>query len=415
MTSEVEVQPLDHLEIGREKNLFLRSEMSPGSILWLPDGTKIFNTLVDYFKVILKQKNYRLIKTPLLYKPDLWKQTGHWDKYQENMFLVSGKTEEDISFGLKPMNCPGHAIIYKDLVTSEMNLPLKLMEFGDVHRNEPSHSLTGLFRLRQFTQDDAHIFCTMEQVESEINDIIDYVKKFYSYFGFKYSAELSTRPEQSLGDDELWASSEEILKKCIPNLDAEFQINEGDGAFYGPKIDITITDSRGRQWQCGTIQLDLNMANTMDLNYAKVGQGNEMQYGRPVVIHRAVLGSVERFIGILLEHYQGNLPFWLNQRQICIIPINAECNAECNADTFEYLKYLDDIFSDYSVKIDFTNNPFAKKIRNASMNGYHYIFIIGDKEVTNCSISYRHGKKQMRDQEVESVLKTIHSELDFMN
>jgi threonyl-tRNA synthetase len=411
MTSEVEVQPLDHIQIGRDKKLFLRSEMSPGSILWLPYGTKIFNILVDYFKVILKKKNYRLIKTPLLYKPDLWKQTGHWDKYQENMFIVSGKTDEDISFGLKPMNCPGHALIYKDLVTSEMDLPLKLMEFGDVHRNELSNSLTGLFRLRQFTQDDAHIFCTMEQVETEINDIIDYIKKFYSYFGFKYSAELSTRPEQSLGDDDLWASSEEILKKCIPNLDTEFQINEGDGAFYGPKIDITITDSRSRKWQCGTIQLDLNMANTMDLNYAMIGQDNAGQFGKPVVIHRAVLGSVERFIGILLEHYQGSLPFWLDQNQICIIPVNQECNAE----TFEYLKYLDDIFSDYNVKMDLTTNTFAKKIRNASINGYHYIFIIGDKEVKNGLISYRHDKKQLRDQEVEAVFKTIQSEFDFIN
>lgn len=414
MNSSVEVLLKDHLQIGREKHLFQRSDLCPGSILWLPDGTQLFNTLIDYFKLILKKKNYKLIKTPLLYKPELWKTTGHWDKYHDNMFLVTAGVshdEETISFGLKPMNCPGHALVYKDIVQSETDLPLKLMEFGDVHRNEPSHSLTGLFRLRQFTQDDAHIFCTMEQTESEINDIIEYMKTFYSYFGFKYTAELSTRPEKYIGDEELWAKSEEILKKCIPNLDKDFKINAGDGAFYGPKIDISITDSRDRKWQCGTIQLDLNMSTTMDLNYAMIGVENEGKYGKPVVIHRAVLGSVERFIGILLEHYQGRLPFWLSQKQICCIPVKPSCDEE----TFEYLKYLDDIFSDYNVQIDLSTNTFAKKIRNAEIEGHHYIFIIGQKEVKNGTISYRCNGKQMISQDVETILKKVQSEFDFMN
>ena len=361
----------------------------------------------------LKKKGYNLVKTPLIYKPDLWKQTGHWDKYHDNMFLVSAGVshdeEDDVSFGLKPMNCPAHAIIYKDMVVSEADLPLKLMEFGDVHRNEPSHSLTGLFRLRQFTQDDAHIFCTMDQVETEINDIIEYIKKFYSYFGFQYSAELSTRPEKFIGDAELWKSAEDILKKCIPNMDSNFKISEGDGAFYGPKIDITITDSSKRSWQCGTIQLDLNMANTMDLSYAKLGTENES--GRPVVIHRAVMGSVERFIGILLEHYQNRLPFWLDQKQICIIPVNSKCDEA----TFEYLKYLDDLFGDYNVKMDLSSNTFSKKIRNAEMQGFHYIFVIGDKEVKNGTISYRYQGKAKLAEDIENIFKKIQEEYNFLH
>lgn len=404
----------DHIQIGKDKNLFLQSEMSPGSVLWLPDGTNVFNILVDYFKLILKKRDYKLVKSPLLYKTELWKQTGHWDKYQDNMFLVNGGVahaeNDNCSFGLKPMNCPGHAILYKNIVQSERDLPLRLMEFGDVHRNELSNSLTGLFRLRQFTQDDAHIFCSMEQVESELNDIIEYVKKFYSYFGFKYEAELSTRPEESLGDDELWQKSEEILKKTIPNLDPNYQVNEGDGAFYGPKIDITITDSRGRKWQCGTIQLDLNMANTMNLQYAKIGEEFQGQYDKPVVIHRAVLGSVERFIGILLEHYQGRLPFWMDNKQICIVPVQSKCDEK----TFEYLKYLTNVFRDFNVKLDLSANTLTKKVRNAEVEGYHYIFIIGKKEVDASTISYRYNKEQVLAEDVGTVFNKIQTEFDFI-
>jgi threonyl-tRNA synthetase len=397
----------DHLAIGHDKSLFVQHESCPGCILWQPNGSRMFNTLVDYLKITLRNQGYKSVKTPLLFKPYLWKQTGHLDKYEENMYMVG--SGEEVHFGMKPMNCPGHALIYKTMVTSERELPLRLMEFGDVHRNEPSNSLRGLFRLRQFTQDDAHIFCTMEQVEDEINKIIKFVKHLYSLFDFKYSAELSTRPKESIGTDDDWKQAEEILGRCIVNLDKEFKLNEGDGAFYGPKIDIKITDSKDREWQCGTIQLDFNISQTLDLKYAKIG---DETFGHPVVIHRAILGSVERFIAILLEHTQGKLPFWLDSNQIYIVPTCPDISEK--KEVFEYIQYLTDIFKDFNVKLDLSNNTLSKKIRNAQILKYHYIFIVGEKEVEKQTISYRHDGKVENNCTVEEVYNKIQSEFDFM-
>lgn len=416
-SSTTETELKDHVSIGEQKKLFCRNDASPGSIFWLPDGTRMYKTLVDYLEMSLKEQNYLPVKTPFIYKKDMWQQTGHWDKYKDNMFLINeGMTEAEegveSTFGLKPMNCPGHAIIYEKCVQSERELPLRLMEFGVVHRNEPSNSLRGLFRLRQFTQDDAHIFCTMNQVENEINNIITFIKEFYSHFGFKYSAKLSTRPVEYIGDDETWSIAEETLKKCIANLDDKFTVDEGDGAFYGPKIDITITDSRGRDWQCGTIQLDFNMAKTMKLSYALLGEENHGVYGSPVVIHRAVLGSVERFIGILLEHTQGKLPFWLDSKQIYIAPVKDVCDKE----TYEYITYLTKTFSNYNVNVDLSKNSFPKKIKNAEMEGYHYIFIVGPNEVKNLTLSYRNKGDKKNNQKVKDVYEMIEKkEYAFMS
>lgn len=406
----------DHVTIGEEKELFCKNEMSPGSVLWLPDGTRMYQTLVDYLSMSLKKQQYKPVKTPFIYKEELWQQTGHSEKYKENMFFVTGGLNEENDktvYGLKPMNCPGHAMVYKKCVQSERDLPLRLMEFGSVHRNEPSHSLSGLLRLIQFTQDDAHIFCTMEQTKKEINDIIEFIKKFYSHFDFKYTAKLSTRPEQYIGAEDLWEAAESTLKECIVNLDKDFTVDEGDGAFYGPKIDISITDSRGRQWQCGTIQLDLNMANTMDLNYALIGEENQGKFGRPVVIHRAVLGSVERFLAILLEHTQGRLPFWLDTKQIYIAPVASNCDEK----TYKYIAYLSNLFgANYNVKVDLSANTFPKKIRNAEIEGYHYIFIVGPKEVENETLSYRTRTEKRNGQPVKDIYEMIEEkEFAFMN
>jgi threonyl-tRNA synthetase len=404
-TTQTELK--DHVAIGEEKKLFCRSDASPGSIFWLPDGTRMYKTLVDYLELSLKKQNYLSVKTPFIYKKEMWEQTGHWDKYKDNMFMINGGVSEtedtESTYGLKPMNCPGHAIIYDKCVQSERDLPFRLMEFGVVHRNEPSNSLRGLFRLRQFTQDDAHIFCTMKQSEDEINNIIIFIKELYSHFDFKYSAKLSTRPTEFIGENDAWDLAEETLKKCIVNLDKDFTVDEGDGAFYGPKIDITITDSRGRDWQCGTIQLDLNMNKTMNLSYAMLGEENHGKSTGPVVIHRAVLGSVERFIGILLEHTQGKLPFWLDSKQIYIAPVKETCDKE----TYDYIKYLTQTFSNYNINLDLSNNSFPKKIKNAEMEGYHYIFIVGPNEVKNLTLSYRNKGGKKNGQKVKDVYNLI--------
>lgn len=406
----------EHVTIGEEKELFCKNEMSPGSVIWLPDGTRMYQTLVDYLTMSLKKQQYKLVKTPFIYKEELWEKTGHSEKYKENMFFVTGGMNEENDksvYGLKPMNCPGHAMVYSKCVQSERDLPFRLMEFGSVHRNEASNSLSGLLRLIQFTQDDAHIFCTIEQAKKEINDIIEFIKKFYSHFDFKYTAKLSTRPEKYIGDDNLWELAETTLKECIVNLDKDFTVDEGDGAFYGPKIDISITDSRGRHWQCGTIQLDLNMANTMDLKYALVGEENQGKFGKPVVIHRAILGSVERFLAILLEHTQGRLPFWLDSRQIYIAPVAPKCDEK----TYKYIAYLSNLFgTNYNVKVDLSANTFPKKIRNAEIEGYHYIFIIGPKEVENETISYRTKTEKRNGRSVKDIYEMIEEkEFKFMS
>jgi threonyl-tRNA synthetase len=400
----------DHVAIGNEKTLFIQHDSCPGSILWQPNGTRMFNTLVDYFKITLRNQGYKSVKTPILYKSDLWMQTNNWNKYYQKIYVIG--SDKEVQYGLKPINCLGHALIYKSMVTSERELPLRLMEFGDVHRNEPDNSLDGLYRLRQFTQDDANVFCTIEQVEEEINKIIDFAKHFYSLFGFKYIAELSTRPSDSIGTDDDWKRAEEILGRCVVNLDNNFKLNEGNGEFYGPKIDIKIIDSKDREWECGSIQLDFNISQSLDLKYAKFTEDKIDEFGHPVVIYSMIMGSVERFIAILLEHTEGKLPFWLDSNQIYIVPTNPDISE--NKRLFEYIHYLTNLFSDFNVKLDLSNNTLSKKIRNAQILKYHYIFIVNEKGVDNQTISYRHQGKLENCCTVEDVYKKIQSEFDFM-
>lgn len=400
-----------HLQIGEELKLFFQDENCPGNIIFMPNGAHLYELLERYMSTSMKQRKYLNVKTPLLYKQDLWEKSGHWDKYHNNMYLLQNDKEDGQNVGLKPMNCPGHSIVFNKMCPSERDLPIRLMEFGVLHRNEPNGSVRGLFRMRQFTQDDAHIYCTLEQAKEEILDIIKFLKKLYEHFGFEYEAELSTRPDDSIGNEENWSQAEEILTSCIGHIDPNFELNVGDGAFYGPKIDISIKDSQDRKWQCGTIQLDLTTSERLGLKYAKIGKDHQGEYGVPVVVHRAILGSLERFIGILLEHTQGNLPFWLSPKQICIIPVKPDCDEA----TLNYIKKIKYIFGDYKVTVNLNNDTFPKKIRNAEVNNYHYIFIVGEKEIKSNTISYRHHRKQSMQCSIEKVLKEISQEYEFMN
>jgi threonyl-tRNA synthetase len=301
----------DHRKLGRELGLFRFSEVSPGSAFWLPKGTTLFNELVALSREMGEPRGYMEVKTPQLYDAELWKMSGHWDKYRENMFLTEA---EDRPMGVKPMNCPGHAHLFGAQAWSYRDLPVRYSEPGLLHRNEPSGTLHGLLRVRHFCQDDAHIFCTDEQVQKEVSDCLDFAFATYALFGLEPKLELSTRPEQRIGDDSLWDAAEAALAGALDAGGFDYVLNEGDGAFYGPKIDLHITDSLGRSWQLGTVQLDYSMPERFDLSYT--GQDNADH--RPVMIHRALMGSYERFIGILIEHFAGDLPFWLAPVQVAL-------------------------------------------------------------------------------------------------
>ena len=329
-----------HKQIGNKLQLFIFDEISPGSCFFLPKGAKIYNNLIDFLRNCYKKLGYQEVITPNIYKKELWQTSGHWDKYKENMFQIQKlNNDEDIDteFSLKPMNCPGHCKMFKHLSASYRDLPIRWADFGVLHRNELSGALTGLTRVRRFQQDDAHIFCTLDQVEKEIEDYLYFLKKVYEHFGFSFGVELSTRPEKYIGDLDNWNKAEEILEKkikAIPN----WKINKGDGAFYGPKIDVKIKDSLKREHQLGTIQLDFNLPERFNLQYR-----TEEDFEQPVLIHRAIFGSVERFIAILLEHTNGNLPFWLSPRQICIVPVANKYNEYANEIKSILLEKFDEV------------------------------------------------------------------------
>src|SRR3954451_7091983 len=304
----------DHRRLGPQLGLFTFSEVSPGSAFWLPKGTQVFNALVQRSREMTLARGYDEVKTPLLYDSALWQTSGHWGKYRENMFTTD---YEDRSMGLKPMNCPGHCHLFSLQRWSYRDLPVRYAEPGLLHRREPSGTLHGLLRVRHFIQDDAHIFCTEEQVKSEVQGCLDFAFDWYRQFGFEIKVELSTRPENRLGTDEFWDETEGILREALQDAGLPYRINEGEGTFYAPKIDLHATDSLGRSWQLGTVQLDYNLPQRFDLTYT----GADNAEHRPVMIHRALLGSFERFIGILLEHTAGELPFWLAPVQVAVLPV----------------------------------------------------------------------------------------------
>ena len=318
-----EAKKRDHKKLGKELELFMMTGEGPGFPFFLPKGMVLRNVLEDYWRKIHTLNGYQEVKTPVMLNEELWHRSGHWDHYKDNMYTT--KIDEQ-DFALKPMNCPGGMLVYKSKMHSYKDLPIRMGELGLVHRHEKSGQLNGLFRVRCFTQDDAHIFCLPEQIESEIINLMHLINQVYSLFGFTYTVELSTRPENSMGSDEEWATAENALKKALEHENMEYVINEGDGAFYGPKIDFHIKDSLGRDWQCGTIQLDFQMPERFDLTY--IGQDGEKH--RPVMLHRVVFGSIERFIGVLIEHYAGAFPTWLAPVQVKILTISDKQKAGTN-------------------------------------------------------------------------------------
>ncbi|HHV83180.1 threonine--tRNA ligase [Tepidanaerobacter syntrophicus] len=375
-----EAKKRDHRKLGRELDIFSLHEEGPGFPFFHPNGMVIWNLLTDFWRKEHTKRGYKEIKTPIILNEELWRRSGHWDHYKENMYFTQIDGE---NYAVKPMNCPGGILMYKTDSHSYRDLPIRLGELGLVHRHELSGVLHGLMRVRCFTQDDAHIFMTPSQIEDEIIGVIDLVDYFYQIFGFEYNVELSTRPENSMGSDELWEQATSALQGALEKKGMPYKINEGDGAFYGPKIDFHLKDSLGRTWQCGTIQLDFQMPERFDLTY--IGQDGEKH--RPVMIHRVIFGSIERFIGILIEHYGGAFPVWLAPVQAKILPIS-----EKHLDyAYKVKKQLD--AAGIRAEVDERNEKIGYKVRDAQMKRIPFMLVTGDKEASENTVSVRTREK----------------------
>jgi threonyl-tRNA synthetase len=368
----------DHRKLGRELELFAFSETATGSAFWLPNGTQLFNTLVGVSREMGAVRGYTEVKTPQLYDSQLWKTSGHWDKYRENMFVTESEGRQ---LALKPMNCPGHCQLYKLQKFSYRDLPVRYSEPGLLHRNELSGTLHGLLRVRHFAQDDAHIFCTEEQIQDEVSGCLEFAFATYNLFGFDVEVELSTRPDERIGSDELWDHSEAALEAALKANDLEYRVNEGDGAFYGPKIDLHMRDSLGRSWQLGTVQLDYNFPARFELTYT----GADNAEHQPVMIHRALMGSYERFIGILIEHYAGEFPVWLAPIQAVVLPV-----ADRHLD---YARAVRTALSGLRVDVDERTESIGRKIREAELRKIPYMLVVGDREAENRTVSLRRHRE----------------------
>ena len=371
-----EARKRDHRKLGRELGLFMMCEEGPGFPFFLPKGMVLKNTLLDYWRDLHKKKGYVEIATPIILSRHLWENSGHWDHYKDNMYTTV-IDEED--YAVKPMNCPGGMLVYKSEPRSYKDLPLRAGELGLVHRHEKSGQLHGLMRVRCFTQDDAHIFMTPEQIRDEIKGVAGLIDEVYSLFGFKYHVELSTRPEDSMGSDEDWEMATDGLRGALDDLGLDYVVNEGDGAFYGPKIDFHLEDSIGRTWQCGTIQLDMQMPQRFDLEYT----GADGEKHRPIMIHRVAFGSIERFIGILIEHFAGAFPTWLAPVQVKVLPISDK-----------YMDYAQQVFNTLEeagirAEIDTRAEKIGYKIREAQMNKIPYMLVVGAKEEEEKKVAVR--------------------------
>ena len=374
-----EAKKRDHRKLGKELKLFTFAEEGPGFPFFLPKGVILKNTLIDFWRKLHYEAGYVEVETPIMLNKKLWETSGHWYHYKENMYTSMIDGEE---FALKPMNCPGGMLVYKSEAHSYRDFPMRVGELGRVHRHELSGALHGLMRVRAFTQDDAHIFMLPDQIKSEIKGVVELIDKVYSKFGFKYHVELSTRPEDSMGSDEEWNLAEDSLKGALEELNLDFIVNEGDGAFYGPKIDFHLEDSIGRTWQCGTIQLDFQLPQRFELEYV----GSDGEKHRPIVIHRVIFGSIERFIGILIEHFAGKFPTWLAPVQVKVLPISDKFN-----DYSEQIKNELDK-NGIRVEMDYRNEKIGYKIREARNERVPYIIVIGEKEENEKKISLRSRK-----------------------
>ena len=393
-----EAKKRDHRKLGKELGLFTMLEEGPGFPFFLPKGMTLRNTLLDYWRQVHKRYGYVEISTPIILNQELWHRSGHWDHYKDNMYTT---VIDEQDYAVKPMNCPGGMLVYKTEPHSYRELPLRMAELGLVHRHELSGALHGLFRVRCFTQDDAHIFMTWDQMEEEIQNVVRLFDEVYSVFGLSYNIEVSTMPEDHIGEVETWDYATETLKKAISAMGKEYTINEGDGAFYGPKLDFHLADSLGRTWQCGTIQLDMQMPERFDLEY--IGADGEKH--RPVMIHRVVLGSIERFIGVITEHFAGAFPTWLSPVQVKILPITDR--------THEYAKAVAEKLEALGIRteVDLRNEKLGFKIREAQMSKVPYKLVVGDKEAEDGTVAVRTRDADKGAMPVEDFIAKIQEEI----
>lgn len=394
-----EIDKRDHRKLGKQLELFSIHDEAPGSPFILPKGMIIWNELLKLWKEKHKERNYKEIKTPVILNRNLWETSGHWENYRQNMYTLK---IDDMDFAIKPMNCPGGFLVYKEKKHSYKELPLRVGEIGLVHRHELSGVLSGLFRVRPFHQDDAHIFMTPEQIESEVLGVLELVDEMYKIFGLSYHLELSTKPAKSIGTDEEWKTAEKALEDAMKKTGKEYKLNPGDGAFYGPKIDVHVKDAIGRTWQCGTIQLDMNMPRRFNLAYTGADNKEHM----PVMVHRVIYGSLERFLGVIIEHFAGSFPTWLSPVQVRVLPISDK-----------HVKYAEKVRKDLEkedvrVEIDDSVSTVQYKIRDAQMEKVPYMLVLGDKEVKKKKITVRTRDGKVKyDQSFEKFKKDLIKEI----
>ncbi|KAG6708278.1 hypothetical protein I3843_06G068100 [Carya illinoinensis] len=395
-----EAKKYDHRLVGTKQELFFCHPLSPGSWFFLPHGARVYNKLMEFIRGQYRERGYQEVLSPNMYNMQLWETSGHAANYKDNMFVFEVEKQE---FGLKPMNCPGHCLMFQHRVRSYRELPLRLADFGVLHRNEASGALTGLTRVRRFQQDDAHIFCRESQIKDEVRGVLDFIKHVYDIFGFTFDLKLSTRPEKYLGDLATWERAEAALTEALDEFEKPWQINEGDGAFYGPKIDISVSDALNRKFQCATLQLDFQLPARFELYYSAE---DEAKRESPVMIHRAVLGSVERMFAILLEHYKGKWPFWLSPRQAIVCPVSEKSQPYA-------LKVQDQIFkAGYYVDVDTTDRKIQKKVREAQLAQYNFILVVGEEEANTGQVSVRvRDKADHSVMSIENLLKHFGEEI----
>ena len=394
-----EAEKRDHRKIGKTQNLFHTQEEAPGMVFWHPKGWTLYQIIVQYMSQVFKDNGYQEVHTPEIMDRSMWEKSGHWDKFGDAMFTTHSENRD---YAVKPMNCPGHVQIYKQGLKSYRDLPLRLGEFGSCHRNEPSGTLHGIMRVRNFVQDDAHIFCTIDQIQSEVSEFIDLTFKVYKHFGFEnIDIKLSTRPEKRVGSDEVWDQAEASLSEALDAKGIEWELQEGEGAFYGPKVEFVLKDCLDREWQCGTIQADFSMPERLDAQY--IAEDGSKQ--TPVMLHRVIVGSIERFTGILIEHYEGAFPSWLAPIQAVILNISQKQE--------EYSKNVEINLKKQGLRVisDLRNEKIGFKIREHSMQRYPYILVVGDREQENNQVSVRRrGGEDLGSMSLEALTELINQE-----
>jgi threonyl-tRNA synthetase len=394
-----EAEKRDHRKIGKLQNLFHTQEEAPGMVFWHPKGWTLYQIIVQYMSQVFKDNGYQEVHTPEVMDRTMWEKSGHWDKFGDAMFTTSSENRD---YAVKPMNCPGHVQIYNQGLKSYRDLPLRLAEFGSCHRNEPSGTLHGIMRVRNFVQDDAHIFCTVDQIQSEVSAFIDLTFKVYKHFGFEnIDIKLSTRPEKRVGSDAVWDQAEAALAEALDAKGINWELQEGEGAFYGPKVEFVLKDCLDREWQCGTIQADFSMPDRLDAHY--IAEDGSKQI--PVMLHRVIVGSIERFTGILIEHYEGAFPSWLAPIQAVIINISQKQE--------EYTKNVEINLKNQGLRVisDLRNEKIGFKIREHSMQRYPYILVVGDREQENNQVSVRRrGGEDLGSMSLEALTELINQE-----